>query len=93
MALADMGYRILKFFPAESAGGAKALAALAAPLADLAFCPTGGIDATNATTYLALPNVVAVGGSWVAPAKAVAAGDFSTIANLTRAAADLAARV
>ncbi len=89
MALADMGYRVLKFFPAEPAGGTAALKALGAPLADLVFCPTGGIDAAKAPSYLALPNVAAVGGSWVAPAKAVAAADWSAITALAAAAAKL----
>lgn len=89
MALSDMGYRMLKFFPAEPAGGVAALKALGAPLANLAFCPTGGIDAAKAAAYLALPNVAAVGGSWVAPARAVAAGDWGTITALAKAAAGL----
>ena len=89
MALADLGYRCLKFFPAEAAGGVAALKALAAPLAGVSFCPTGGIDAGNAGDYLALANVVAVGGSWVAPAAAVAAGDWEKITALARAAAGL----
>ena len=86
MSLYDLGYRLLKFFPAEPAGGVAYLRALAAPLAGLAFCPTGGIDAANAADYLALPNVACVGGSWVAPAKAVAAGDWAAITALARAA-------
>ena len=90
MALADFGYRHLKFFPAEQIGGAPALAALAAPLPDIAFCPTGGIDAARAPDYLALPNVFAVGGSWVAPARAVEQRDWAAVAGLARAAAALA---
>ncbi len=89
MALADLGYRVLKFFPAEASGGAAALKALAAPLADIAFCPTGGIDGSNVADYLALPNVAAVGGSWVAPAKLVAARDWDGITALARSAATL----
>jgi 2-dehydro-3-deoxyphosphogluconate aldolase/(4S)-4-hydroxy-2-oxoglutarate aldolase len=89
MALSDLGYRVLKFFPAEPAGGIGALKALAAPLSDLLFCPTGGIDAAKAPAYLALPNVVCVGGSWVAPAQAVAAEDWGTITRLAREAAAL----
>ena len=91
MALADMGYHVLKFFPAEPAGGTAALKAIGAPLADLMFCPTGGIDAAKAPGYLALPNVAAVGGSWVAPASAVASGDWATITALARAASRLRA--
>lgn len=90
MALADFGYRYLKFFPAETSGGAPALAALALPLPDIFFCPTGGIDAARASSYLRLPNVIAVGGSWVAPAKLVAAADWSAIADLARTAVALA---
>lgn len=87
MALADLGYRVLKYFPAEASGGVAALRALAAPLHHVRFCPTGGIGAGNARGYLALSNVVAVGGSWVAPAAAVAQGDWDAIARLARAAA------
>ena len=89
MSLGDMGYRVLKFFPAEPAGGTAALKALGAPLSDLTFCPTGGISAANAASYLALPNVAAVGGSWVAPAKLVAAGDWAAITALAREASGL----
>ena len=89
MALSDMGYNVLKFFPAEPAGGTAALKAIGAPLADITFCPTGGIDAAKAPAYLALPNVAAVGGSWVAPAKLVAGGDWSAITALAKEAAAL----
>ena len=89
MALAARGFRVLKFFPAEAAGGIAWLNAVAAPLPDLKFCPTGGIDGKNAAAYLACPNVVAVGGSWVAPRAAVAAADFTRITALARAAAAL----
>lgn len=90
MALAAHGFSLLKFFPAEASGGAAWLKAVAAPLPGIAFCPTGGIDASNAAVYLALPNVVAVGGSWVAPQDALASGDFSRITALAREAAALA---
>ncbi|HLI12325.1 MAG TPA: bifunctional 4-hydroxy-2-oxoglutarate aldolase/2-dehydro-3-deoxy-phosphogluconate aldolase [Alphaproteobacteria bacterium] len=93
MALLARGYRHLKFFPAENAGGVAALRALAAPFRDVRFCPTGGIDAMKAPAYLALPNVMAVGGSWVAPADRVAAGDWAHITALARAAAALARQV
>jgi 2-dehydro-3-deoxyphosphogluconate aldolase / (4S)-4-hydroxy-2-oxoglutarate aldolase len=86
MALADLGYRFLKFFPAEPAGGIAALKALGAPLRDIVFCPTGGIDAGKAPGYLALANVACVGGSWVAPPKLVEAGDWGGITQLARAA-------
>lgn len=93
MALADLGYRALKFFPAEPLGGVAALKALAAPLPDVVFCPTGGIGPDTARDYLALPNVVAVGGSWVAPAAAIAKEDWDTITRLSREAAGLAVRI
>lgn len=89
MALGDLGYRVLKFFPAEAMGGVTTLKALAAPLPGIAFCPTGGIDATNAADYLALPNVAAVGGSWVAPARLVRRGDWAGVTPLAEAAAML----
>lgn len=90
MSAAEAGFEVLKFFPAEQAGGVAALRAWAGPLARLRFCPTGGIGAGNAIAYLALPNVLAVGGSWVAPADAVAARDWAAIAALARSAAGLA---
>ena len=93
MALADLGDRALKFFPAEPLGGVAALKALAAPLPDVVFCPTGGIGPDTARDYLALPNVVAVGGSWVAPAAAIAKEDWDTITRLSREAAGLAVRI
>src|SRR5262245_5042928 len=66
MAVAAHGFRVVKFFPAEASGGVAFLKAIGEPLADLKFCPTGGINMKNAAAYLALPNVVAVGGSWAA---------------------------
>ncbi len=89
MALAERGYRALKFFPAENSGGAGFLRSLLAPLPDLRFCPTGGIDAAKAVTYLTLGNVPCVGGSWPVPAAAVQAGDWQRIESLARAAAGL----
>jgi 2-dehydro-3-deoxyphosphogluconate aldolase / (4S)-4-hydroxy-2-oxoglutarate aldolase len=89
MRLLERGYGCLKFFPAEAAGGVAYLQALAAPLPYARFCPTGGIDAARAPAYLALANVVCVGGSWVAPRAAVAAGDWPAITRLARAAAAL----
>ncbi|TAW80498.1 2-dehydro-3-deoxy-phosphogluconate aldolase, partial [Rhizobium ruizarguesonis] len=73
MALREEGYQVLKFFPAEQAGGAAYLKALSSPLAGTLFCPTGGISLKNANDYLSLPNVICVGGSWVAPKELVAA--------------------
>lgn len=86
MAAAEAGFQLLKFFPAESIGGAAALAALAGPLPDIAFCPTGGIGAERAADYLKLPNVVCVGGSWVAPPDAMEAGDWERVTALARMA-------
>ena len=80
----ERGYRRFKFFPAELAGGVGALRAFAGPFADVLFCPTGGIDADNAPGYLRLPNVITVGGSWMVPGQAVAAGDWTRIGALAR---------
>lgn len=82
MALLDEGYGAAKFFPAEQAGGAPYLKALSSPIPGLVFCPTGGVSLKNATSYLSLPNVVCVGGSWVAPAAAIAAGDWAEVTRL-----------
>ena len=79
MSLRAEGYTVLKFFPAEQAGGAAYLKSLSSPLAGVSFCPTGGISLKNAMDYLSLPNVVCVGGSWVAPKDLVAAGDWDGI--------------
>ena len=89
MTLMDHGYPVQKFFPAVPAGGIGYLKSLASPLPAIRFCPTGGIDASNAADYLALPNVVCVGGSWVAPADAVANRDWGRIETLARAASQL----
>jgi 2-dehydro-3-deoxyphosphogluconate aldolase/(4S)-4-hydroxy-2-oxoglutarate aldolase len=89
LVLAAFGFPVLKFFPAEASGGVRWLRAVSAPLPEVKFCPTGGIDATNAQSYLALRNVVAIGGSWVAPPQAVAAADFAQIEALARAAVAL----
>lgn len=83
------GYRHMKFFPAEAMGGTATLKAMAGPFPDLKFCPTGGITYENAPRYLSLPSVVAVGGSWVAPAGAVVQEDWGRIGGLARAAAKL----
>ncbi len=82
----DAGLEHFKFFPAEAAGGAATLKALQGPFAQCRFCPTGGITAVNARGYLALPNVLCVGGGWLAPTEAIAAGDWSSITDLARAA-------
>jgi 2-dehydro-3-deoxyphosphogluconate aldolase/(4S)-4-hydroxy-2-oxoglutarate aldolase len=89
MAAAEHGLTHLKFFPAEQNGGADVLRAWAGPLPHLAFCPTGGVTPANAAAYLALPNVVCVGGSWVAPKALVAAGDWPGIEELAREACSL----
>ena len=90
MALREEGYTMLKFFPAEQAGGATFLKSLASPLAGTMFCPTGGVSAANARTYLSLPNVVCVGGSWVAPEEHVKAGNWDEITRIAADAAKLA---
>jgi 2-dehydro-3-deoxyphosphogluconate aldolase / (4S)-4-hydroxy-2-oxoglutarate aldolase len=82
-------FRRFKFFPAEAAGGIAALRAFAGPFPQARFCPTGGIDATNAPRYLALPNVATIGGSWMLPADAIAARDWDRIETLAREAAAL----
>jgi 2-dehydro-3-deoxyphosphogluconate aldolase/(4S)-4-hydroxy-2-oxoglutarate aldolase len=92
MALGARGFKVLKFFPAEASGGVAWLKSVAAPLPELKFCPTGGIDSRNIATYLACPNVLAVGGSWVAPKDALASGDFARITQLAREASALRAR-
>ncbi|AHM05345.1 4-Hydroxy-2-oxoglutarate aldolase / 2-dehydro-3-deoxyphosphogluconate aldolase [Roseibacterium elongatum DSM 19469] len=89
MALVERGYDMLKFFPAEAVGGAPALKAIGAPLPKVAFCPTGGVTMDNAPSYLALPNVLCAGGSWVAPRAAVAAADWARVTQLAREAAAL----
>ena len=90
MALADLGFIFQKFFPAEQIGGVAALKALNAPLPDIRFCPTGGVHAANAADYLALDNVVSVGGSWITPASDIEAGAFAAIRERAEAAAALA---
>ncbi len=89
MRAAELGHRMLKFFPATAAGGPDFLRALAAPLPHLSFCPTGGITAASAPDWLALANVACVGGSWIAPAAEVARGDWAAIEARARAAAAL----
>lgn len=83
------GFSFLKFFPATAAGGIPMLKALAGPFPDVAFCPTGGITPETAPQFLALPNVRVCGGSWLTPADAVAAGDWSRISALAKAASAL----
>lgn len=78
------GFGLLKFFPAEQAGGMAMLRALAGPFPQVRFCPTGGIGAANAATWLGEPNVVAVGGSWLCPATDVRAGNWEVITGRCR---------
>lgn len=89
MTLMEAGYRTLKFFPAEAAGGRPLLEALRGPLPQALFCPTGGITEASAPAWLNLQNVVCVGGSWVAPGALMRAGDWAGIERLARAAAAL----
>ncbi|WP_299917599.1 bifunctional 4-hydroxy-2-oxoglutarate aldolase/2-dehydro-3-deoxy-phosphogluconate aldolase [uncultured Roseobacter sp.] len=89
MRLFERGYDVLKFFPAEASGGAPALKAIGGPLPQISFCPTGGVSPKNADSYLSLPNVICAGGSWVAPADMVLAGDWTGIEALARDASTL----
>jgi 2-dehydro-3-deoxyphosphogluconate aldolase/(4S)-4-hydroxy-2-oxoglutarate aldolase len=89
MRLLERGYDMLKFFPAEASGGVDALKGIGAPLPQISFCPTGGVNPQNAPSYLALSNVVCAGGSWVAPSDLVNAGKWDEIEALARAASTL----
>lgn len=86
MSAYESGFRHLKLFPAKQAGGVGMLKALASPLPDLNFCPTGGIDESSYLEYARLPNVACVGGSWIAPAGLIEAGDWGAITSLAREA-------
>jgi len=90
MALLQRGYSLQKFFPAELLGGMPFLKAISAPLPEIRFMPTGGVTAKTATDYLALTNVVSVGGTWIAPTALLAARDFAAISSLARDAATAA---
>ncbi|MFN0315461.1 MAG: bifunctional 4-hydroxy-2-oxoglutarate aldolase/2-dehydro-3-deoxy-phosphogluconate aldolase [Burkholderiales bacterium] len=85
----DLGFRAMKLFPAQQAGGLGMLKALAGPFTDVRFCPTGGVDANTATDFLALPNVGCVGGSWIAPKALADRGDWAGITALARQASAL----
>ena len=87
MVLFARGYDLIKWFPAGPLGGPAALRALAAPLPEIAFCPTGGVDPDNLADYLACPNVACIGGSWLAPPALLAAEDWTGIEARARAAA------
>jgi 2-dehydro-3-deoxyphosphogluconate aldolase/(4S)-4-hydroxy-2-oxoglutarate aldolase len=89
MTAMDAGLDAVKFFPAETFGGVSAIQALAAPFGTMQFVPTGGISLTNAADYWKLPCVKAVGGSWIAPEKLIAGGDFAEITRLSKEATDL----
>jgi 2-dehydro-3-deoxyphosphogluconate aldolase/(4S)-4-hydroxy-2-oxoglutarate aldolase len=86
-----LGLSTFKFFPAETSGGAPALKALSGPFPQVSFCPTGGISPANIGAYLTLPNVIAVGGSWMVPPDLSAAEAFASAAQLAREARQLAA--
>ena len=92
MAARNLGISFLKLFPAEAVGGLALLRALAPVFLGVAFCPTGGIDERAAAEYLKLPNVPMVGGSWMAPREAVAAGDWARVRRLAERAAAIGCR-
>lgn len=89
----ELGFEVLKFFPAGTYGGVSALTALTAPFGGVRFVPTGGVGVANLRDYLALSCVAAVGGSWMVPASAIRTGDFAAIQKLTADAVRLAAEV
>ena len=89
MNLYVQGFTHQKFFPAEAAGGVPMLKSIAGPLPQITFCPTGGIDLAKAPSYLALPNVQCVGGTWMAPRELMKAGRWDEIERLAREAASL----
>lgn len=87
LAVLEAGFTEMKFFPAEASGGAAFLRSIASPVPAARFCPTGGITAATAASYLSLPNVGCVGGSWLTPADALASGDWDRIERLAAEAA------
>ncbi|MGR3344323.1 MAG: bifunctional 4-hydroxy-2-oxoglutarate aldolase/2-dehydro-3-deoxy-phosphogluconate aldolase [Paracoccaceae bacterium] len=89
MALLERGYAVQKFFPAEASGGAATLKAIGAPIPHVSFCPTGGVTPANAAGYLALPNTLCVGGSWLTPRDLIEAKNWDAIEALARDAAAL----
>lgn len=89
LAVLEAGWTEMKFFPAEASGGAAFLSSIASPVPAARFCPTGGITAATAASYLALPNVGCVGGSWLTPKDALASGDWARVERLAAAAASL----
>lgn len=89
MKLRERGYRYLKLFPAEAVGGRALLKSIGGPLPDIQFCPTGGISPASAPEYLALSNVVCVGGSWMLPSDLVQSGDWAAVERLAAEASEL----
>ena len=90
MYLYTQGFKYLKFFPAEAAGGVPMMKSIGGPLPQITFCPTGGVNLDNAPNYLALPNVACVGGTWMAPTKLIASQNWTEIKTLATEAAQLA---
>lgn len=86
MAARSMGFKLMKLFPAVQAGGIAMLKAMSSPLADLRFCPTGGVTPDNLASFLELPNVAMAGGSWLAPSALMASGNWDEISRLAREA-------
>ena len=89
LALMELGFRTCKLFPANAAGGMNMLKGLAAPLPDLKLCPTGGINADNAGEFLAQPNVVCIGGSWMVNLKWIEAGEWDKVEAASAQAAEI----
>ena len=89
MRAAEAGFKVLKFFPASTSGGAAAIKAFSGPFASVSFVPTGGIGPKNLLEYLELPNVQAAGGSWMLPKSKVQAGDWQAVTQLCREASEL----
>ncbi|WP_186107857.1 bifunctional 4-hydroxy-2-oxoglutarate aldolase/2-dehydro-3-deoxy-phosphogluconate aldolase [Burkholderia gladioli] len=89
IAALELGYEVVKFFPAQQAGGIPMLQAFHGPFPTLKFCPTGGISAQSAPDFLKQPNVVCVGGSWLTPKAALAAQDWTEVTRLAQAASQL----
>jgi 2-dehydro-3-deoxyphosphogluconate aldolase / (4S)-4-hydroxy-2-oxoglutarate aldolase len=87
MTLAERGIELMKFFPAEACGGVRFLSSVTAPLPNLRFCPTGGVTAASASSYLSLRSVVCVGGSWLTPPQLLATADWGKVTDLAAAAA------
>ena len=89
----NLGLRTVKFFPAGQAGGTAMIKALGSVFGEMKFMPTGGVSAANLADYLALPSVIACGGSWLTPKESIAAGDYEVITNLAREAVAIAAKI